>query len=456
MPAGTLIVMAAAGAAAYWFISRRINGGLRMGKDALETVDLKDVEILAAGTWNGNKQVTITDADLIAFVASFDDITADDKLNYEPPAKLGHNEDQKILAADGLPAAGWVSKLKVIGGKLVADFKGVPKKLAEIIKAGGYKKVSSEFYQNYEIGGKKYPWVLKAVAFLGADVPAVKTIGDIAAQYAEGTLFDDNKVPYNAVEMTAGELAEWSQGDVDKLPDSAFAVIKSGGTKDKDGMTVPRNLRMLPYKGADGKVDLPHLRNALARLPQTDLTPAERSEAEKVLQKAAKDAGVEDVNKNTEQEDALEKEIRELLKLDEKADVLAIVKALVAKSEAQVVSLAEQTALSEKIKTIETKLAESEKVIAFKERDERVGKAISTGKITPAQKAWAEGYAMSDPKGFDAFVAAAPKVVDLSEKGSQANNPEDVKLTEADTQIAGKLGVTTEDLIKTRKQEVVR
>ena len=427
-----------------------------MGKDALETVDLKDVEILASGTWNGNKQVTITDDDLKAFVTSFNDITADDKLNYEPPAKLGHNEDQKILAADGLPAAGWVSKLKVIGGKLVADFKGVPKKLAEIIKAGGYKKVSSEFYQNYEIGGKKYPWVLKAVAFLGADVPAVKTIGDIAAQYAEGALLDENKVPFDVVEMTAGELADWSQADVDQLPDSAFAVIKSGGTKDKDGMTVPRNLRLLPYKGADGKVDLPHLRNALARLPQTDLTPAERSEAEKVLQKAAKDAGVEDVNKNTEQEDALEKEIRTLLVLDDKADVLAAITALKAKAEAQVVSLAEQTALSEKIKTIETKLAESEKVIAFKERDERVGKAISTGKITPAQKPWAEQYALTDPKGFDAFVAAAPKVVDLSEKGSQANNPEDVNLTEADTQIAGKLGVSKEDLIKTRKQEVIK
>jgi len=32
---------------------------------------------------------------------------------------------------------------------------------------------------------------------------------------------------------------------------------------------VPRNLRHFPVRGADGKVDLPHLRNAIARIPQS-------------------------------------------------------------------------------------------------------------------------------------------------------------------------------------------
>lgn len=82
--------------------------------------------------------------------------------------------------------------------------------------------------------------------------------------------------------------AEWTQAEQNDLPDSAFAVIAPGGTKDSDGKTVPRSLRSLPYRGPDGAVDLPHLRNALSRLPQTDLPPPLKAKAAKVLQAAAK------------------------------------------------------------------------------------------------------------------------------------------------------------------------
>ena len=58
---------------------------------------------------------------------------------------------------------------------------------------------------------------------------------------------------------------------INDLPDSAFLYIEPGGEKDDDGKTVPRSLRHFPYKDADGKVDLPHLRNALARIPQSSL-----------------------------------------------------------------------------------------------------------------------------------------------------------------------------------------
>lgn len=61
------------------------------------------------------------------------------------------------------------------------------------------------------------------------------------------------------------EEAKWSTAYVNNLPDSAFAVIESGGKKDDKGKTVPRTLRHLPYKDATGKVDVPHLRNAWAR-----------------------------------------------------------------------------------------------------------------------------------------------------------------------------------------------
>lgn len=140
----------------------------------------------------------------------------------------------------------------------------------------------------------------------------------------------------------------------------------------------------------------------------------------------------------------MEKELREILKLDEKADVLEAVKALVNKPEA--VSLAEYTATKNEV----TKLQEA---IALKERDERVGKAISAGKITPAQKEWADKYALSDPKGFDAFIASAPKVIDLGEKGTKGGEPEDAELTEAEIKVAASMGVNIETLKKTKKEE---
>lgn len=64
------------------------------------------------------------------------------------------------------------------------------------------------------------------------------------------------------------EFAVWSTAYVNSLPDSSFLFVESGGKKDSDGKTEPRSLRHLPYKDASGKIDLAHLRNAIARIPQ--------------------------------------------------------------------------------------------------------------------------------------------------------------------------------------------
>jgi phage I-like protein len=63
-------------------------------------------------------------------------------------------------------------------------------------------------------------------------------------------------------------MAEMTTAEMDALPDSCFAYIEPGGKK-VDGKTEPRSKRHLPFKRADGSIDLAHLRNALARLDQT-------------------------------------------------------------------------------------------------------------------------------------------------------------------------------------------
>jgi len=56
------------------------------------------------------------------------------------------------------------------------------------------------------------------------------------------------------------------------LPDSSFLYIAPGGEKDEDGKTTPRSLRKFPVKKADGSLDLPRIRNALSRIPQSNLS----------------------------------------------------------------------------------------------------------------------------------------------------------------------------------------
>jgi hypothetical protein len=57
-------------------------------------------------------------------------------------------------------------------------------------------------------------------------------------------------------------MADLSTADLNNLPDSAFAYIEPGGTKDGDGRTVPRSKRHFAIH------DAAHVRNALARIAQ--------------------------------------------------------------------------------------------------------------------------------------------------------------------------------------------
>jgi len=89
------------------------------------------------------------------------------------------------------------------------------------------------------------------------------------------------------------EKAPLPTAQVNDLPDSAFLYIRPGGKKDAEGKTTPRTNRMFPVRDASGKLDLPRVRNAIARAPQANL-PAEvkakiQAEARKLLESTKKD-----------------------------------------------------------------------------------------------------------------------------------------------------------------------
>lgn len=81
--------------------------------------------------------------------------------------------------------------------------------------------------------------------------------------------------------------ANLSSKEKNNLPDSDFAYISPGGHKDSEGKTTPRSLRHLPIP------DAAHVRNALARLDQTDIPPAAKKEALAKIKRKAEDLGVQ-------------------------------------------------------------------------------------------------------------------------------------------------------------------
>jgi hypothetical protein len=169
----------------------------------LETSNINAVEIFSTGRWNSD---VYTDADLDAMIEAFD------KVGFEPPVKAGHQDGQEkpgtMQRVFGVPALGYVSRVYRVGSKLLADLKDVPRKFADLIKAGSYKRISSEVYWSYkdEASGKTYPRVLKAVAFLGADIPALTNLRAIESLYkktAAGLLYsyDDAGREFHAYEV---------------------------------------------------------------------------------------------------------------------------------------------------------------------------------------------------------------------------------------------------------------
>ena len=129
-------------------------------------------------------------------------------------------------------------------------------------------------------------------------------------------LSDEEKQAYIAKLPPAGtkrtQEAEWDIEYINNLPDDAFAYIEPGGEKDEQGKTVPRSLRHLPYKNAQDNLDADHVRNALARLDQTDLSAEGKAEAKSKLCAAAKELDIaSEVCGLTDQAEALRRELDE-------------------------------------------------------------------------------------------------------------------------------------------------
>lgn len=79
------------------------------------------------------------------------------------------------------------------------------------------------------------------------------------------------------------EDAVWKSSYVNNLPDSAFGYVEPGGSKDSEGKTIPRSLRHFPYKDDTGAVDLVHVRDAIGRIPQSNVPSAVKARVQEKM-----------------------------------------------------------------------------------------------------------------------------------------------------------------------------
>ena len=142
------------------------------GDSAKHAQSLVGVEVFRPGRWNGKDY---TDQDIDDLVSSFND------LGYVPPIKLGHDD------ASGAMAYGWVKNLRKDAGKAIADLTDLPDAVYNAIKEKRYNTLSAEIFFNLQRDKKIFRRALKAIALLGAEIPAVSGLKPLSESIAYGT-----------------------------------------------------------------------------------------------------------------------------------------------------------------------------------------------------------------------------------------------------------------------------
>lgn len=184
---------------------------------------IKGVEIFSTGTHNGDKY---TEADLDEMVK------AHGALDFRPAIKIGHTKD-----TPGAPSYGWVQNLRRVGQKLVADFTDMHDSVVDALRKRSYDRVSSEVYFNLNRGGKKFSRALKAVALLGAEVPAVAGLTPLhKMEFAAEGEYESFTVHEDALDVSP-------QAVYDCLSERMSALIKHYSDEEDDMKTKAQELQ---------------------------------------------------------------------------------------------------------------------------------------------------------------------------------------------------------------------
>lgn len=136
----------------------------------LDLRTVRNVELIRCGTWNiSTGPWTVTPEHLRSAIAAHEAGALRKAI-----LKIGH-EDPRF---DGSPALGHLDNLRLTdnGQTLSGDFVGVPTRLASVL-ASAYPDRSIEGIHEFTAAdGTTFPFVLTAVALLGATAPGIDTL----------------------------------------------------------------------------------------------------------------------------------------------------------------------------------------------------------------------------------------------------------------------------------------
>lgn len=142
---------------------------------------LKNVQLVKVGKWKASTgEYEFTTGDLEELVTTFRGLNS--KNGFRPHLKLGHTEAQKFFGQrSGFPSLGEVTRVWRDGDSVYGDIENVPEPLLDLIEKRRYTQLSIELIPSYEYEGATYKNVLVGVALLGAELPAVKGLADLAS-----------------------------------------------------------------------------------------------------------------------------------------------------------------------------------------------------------------------------------------------------------------------------------
>lgn len=260
--------------------------------------NIENVEIFKTGTWRPSTggQTTFTGTDLDDMVASFEALNT--QPGFVPALKLGHSAMQRFFGnKQGAPRLGSVAKIWRVGDKILANFRDVPDELVDLIEKDRYNQVSVEVFPKYEFEGKTFKNLLTAVALLGAELPAVKGLKDLASALFEEDDFDEDQTRIVYSEER-DEMEKFTQEQVDALIDAALTKA----TKEFED-SVDAKLADLTTRLAAQDEEIKTLRDDKA---ESEKTAAEFAETERKSKlKGIFDQGVKDGKLLPKQEESI-------------------------------------------------------------------------------------------------------------------------------------------------------
>jgi phage I-like protein len=412
------------------------------------------VMLVPAGKVTARDGREFDNADPQAVVDAFESDPLDLPIDYE------HATEVKAPDGEEAPAAGWIKALEVRDGAIWGRIEWTPRGAASL-------------------QSREYRYISPALI--------LRKIGKVITNLISAGLTNRPALDMPALaraRRSNPELcATWTTAYVNDLPDSAFLYVEPGGKKDSDGKTVPRALRHFPYKDADGKVDLPHLRNAIARIPQSSLSAALKTQLQRKAQRLLKSQNQENMTMDREK-------LIDLLGLKADAtddDIEAAIQArndAVAKAEADAAKAVEASAAATaraeqaqaelanaraanpsldkfvpradydvavaRVKTLEADAEQRAKSAHDQAVESAIAAAMQAGKVTPGTKdfyvatcATKEGF-----EAFKKFLEGAPVIGDPSDLDDRTPPEANAQVTDTALEIARTCGVTKEDYTK--------